>query len=112
MNPFLNKHCRDYSKNESALSRQQVDQQQQYIPEWRFHEPKNRLQRCVEFDNYQQTLAFVNAVAKIAIEQDHHPEIQFTYKQCTIYYSTHSLDGISNNDFICASKIDVLLQST
>lgn len=62
-----------------------------------------------EFKDYYQTSAFVNAVVWIAHQQDHHPDIEFGYKQATIRYSTHAIGGLSENDFICAAKIDTLL---
>ncbi len=66
------------------------------------------LQRRFEFSNYYQTLAFINAVAQVAHKQDHHPDICFGYRQCDIHYRTHSADGITLNDFICAAKIDLI----
>lgn len=60
------------------------------------------------FANYEATLAFVNAVACIAREQDHHPDIAFGYRHCRVAYATHSVGGISLNDLICAAKIEAL----
>ena len=60
------------------------------------------------FTGYEPTLAFVNAVARIAQEQDHHPDIAFGYNRCRVAYSTHSVRGISLNDLICAAKIEAL----
>jgi 4a-hydroxytetrahydrobiopterin dehydratase len=60
------------------------------------------------FAGYEPTLAFVNAVARIAQEQDHHPDIAFGYNRCRVAYSTHSVGGISLNDLICAAKIEAL----
>lgn len=64
--------------------------------------------RSFAFADYEATLAFVNAVAHIAQEQDHHPDIAFGYRQCRVAYTTHSVDGLSLNDFICAAKIEAL----
>lgn len=64
------------------------------------------------FKNYYETVSFVNAVAWIAHEEDHHPDIQFSYKTCLIRYSTHAIKGLSENDFICAAKINQLLLRT
>lgn len=60
------------------------------------------------FKNYYQTMAFVNAVAWIAHTEDHHPGMEVGYKTCRVRYSTHAIGGISENDFICAAKIDAL----
>jgi 4a-hydroxytetrahydrobiopterin dehydratase len=51
-------------------------------------------------------MAFVNAVAQIAHAQDHHPDMQVSYNRCTISWSTHSVQGLSINDFICAARTD------
>jgi 4a-hydroxytetrahydrobiopterin dehydratase len=64
--------------------------------------------KSFDFAGYEATLAFVNAVARIAQEQDHHPDIAFGYRQCRVAYSTHSVGGISLNDLICAAKIEAL----
>lgn len=69
----------------------------------------NELVRVFSFKNYYQTTSFVNAVVWIAHREDHHPEIQFGYKTCTVRYSTHSVGGLTENDFICAAKVNGLL---
>ena len=68
------------------------------------------IQKTFHFKNYYQTLSFVNAVAWIAHQEDHHPDLQFGYKTCTVRYSTHAVQGLSENDFICAAKVDALLK--
>lgn len=81
----------------------------QLRPEWSLVREGKAIQARFEFRNYFRTLAFVNAVAYIAIQEDHHPDITFGYKSCTILYETHAIGGLSDNDFICAAKIDLLL---
>lgn len=78
-------------------------------PHWKLLDEGKRLEATFEFTNYWRTTAFVNAVAWIAHREDHHPEIQFGYRECTVRYWTHSINGLSENDFICAAKIDQLL---
>jgi 4a-hydroxytetrahydrobiopterin dehydratase len=68
------------------------------------------LVRTYRFKNYYRTLAFVNAVGWIAHQEDHHPELVVSYKTCEVRYRTHAIGGISENDFICAAKVDRLLQ--
>jgi 4a-hydroxytetrahydrobiopterin dehydratase len=62
-----------------------------------------------KFKNYYHTQAFINAVAWIAHQEDHHPDIEFGYNRARINYSTHAIDGLSENDFISAAKVDALL---
>jgi 4a-hydroxytetrahydrobiopterin dehydratase len=66
------------------------------------------LRKSFEFKNYYQTMAFVNATAWISHREDHHPDIELGYNKCTVSYMTHAIKGISENDFICAAKIDAL----
>ena len=60
------------------------------------------------FKNYYETMAFVNAAAWISHREDHHPDLAVGYNKCTVRYATHSIGGLSENDFICAAKIDAL----
>ncbi len=53
-------------------------------------------------------MSFVNAVAHIANAEDHHPDVELGYGYCRIRYNTHAIGGLSENDFICAAKIDAL----
>lgn len=60
------------------------------------------------FKNYYQAMAFVNASAWISHREDHHPDIVVGYNQCRVSYVTHAINGLSENDFICAAKLDAL----
>ena len=53
-------------------------------------------------------MAFVNAVAWLSHREDHHPELQVGYNRCRVEYWTHAIGGLSENDFICAAKLDAL----
>lgn len=66
------------------------------------------LQRRFKFTDFRQTMVFVNAVAGIANEQDHHPDMAVSYNVCTLRWNTHSVNGLSINDFICAARVDAL----
>ena len=67
------------------------------------------ISRSCRFGNHYQTIAFVNALAWVAHTEDHHPDLEVGYNRCHIRYSTHAIGGLSDNDFICAAKIDALL---
>jgi 4a-hydroxytetrahydrobiopterin dehydratase len=64
--------------------------------------------RNYAFKDHYQTLAFVNAVAWISHREDHHPDMTLGYRECRIAYVTHAIGGLSENDFICAAKVDAL----
>ena len=76
---------------------------------WRLQAEHKDLVFDFHFKNFHETMAFVNALAWIAHEQDHHPDLEIGYKHCLVRYSTHSIGGLSENDFICAAKIEQLL---
>ena len=69
-----------------------------------------RLVRHYSFKNYYETMAFVNALAWISHREDHHPDIEVGYNKCKVAYVTHSIGGLSENDFICAGKADALFR--
>lgn len=79
-------------------------------PRWKLRDDARCLIAEFEFQNYFRTTAFINAAIWIAHQEDHHPEITFGYKTATIRYWTHAIDGLSENDYICAAKIDALLR--
>ena len=64
--------------------------------------------RRFAFPAYSRTLGFANAVAWIAITEGHHPELVVNYGTCDVKWSTHAVNGLSDNDFICAAKVDRL----
>jgi 4a-hydroxytetrahydrobiopterin dehydratase len=75
---------------------------------WRIAEDGKSLRRAYGFKDFYRTMAFVNAVAWIANAEDHHPDMEVGYNYCRIEFSTHSVGGLSENDFICAAKLDAL----
>jgi 4a-hydroxytetrahydrobiopterin dehydratase len=76
---------------------------------WKVIEDGKKITATFEFRNYFRTLAFVNATAYVAIQEDHHPDISFGYNTATVAFSTHAADGLTENDFICAAKLDALI---
>jgi 4a-hydroxytetrahydrobiopterin dehydratase len=69
---------------------------------------EQRLEKQYKFPDFGHALEFVNRVGEIAEEQNHHPDIYFTYGRARIQIWTHSINGLSENDFILAAKIDQL----
>ena len=75
---------------------------------WHHDKSQQHIRRHFHFKNHFEVMAFVNAVAWISHRDDHHPSIVVNYADCEITYSTHALGGLTENDFICASKVDAL----
>lgn len=89
------------------LSAAEVAAQLFELPEWKL--VGKRIERNFVFTNHYEAMAFVNALAWVSHRQDHHPELKIGYKDCLVSYLTHAIDGLSENDFICAAKVDRLL---
>jgi 4a-hydroxytetrahydrobiopterin dehydratase len=90
-----------------AMTLPEIDEHLQRVTGWML--VHGALQKVYTFRDYHHTLAFVNAVAWIAHREDHHPDIAFGYDRATLRWNTHSVGGVSINDFICAAKVDALL---
>lgn len=101
------RHCTPCAKGTPALDQSSVAQLLRQLPGWQVQ--GNQISKTYRFENYYQTIAFVNATAWISHQQDHHPDIDIGYNTCTVRYSTHSVGGLSENDFICAAKVQAIL---
>jgi 4a-hydroxytetrahydrobiopterin dehydratase len=70
--------------------------------------PEVVIEKTYSFDNYYQTMAFVNAVAFIAHTQNHHPHLSVEFKRCVVRFNTHDVAGLTLRDFDCAARVDAL----
>lgn len=77
--------------------------------DWAVDSEFTEIQRNIKFKNYYETMAFVNAVAWMAHHENHHPDLEVGYNHCLVRYSTHAMKDLTENDFICAAKVDQLL---
>lgn len=93
----------------TAMTASAVHDQLTVLPGWQYD--GEFLRAAYSFANYYETLAFVNALAYVVHAEDHHPELLVTYNRCEVKFNTHSVGGISINDFICAAKVDTLYGS-
>lgn len=76
---------------------------------WRVSTDEKWLIADLQFANFYEVMAFANAVAFIANRENHHPDLTLSYRDCELRYTTHAVGGLTKNDFICAAKIDALL---
>jgi 4a-hydroxytetrahydrobiopterin dehydratase len=109
MMALRDRSCRPWPAGTPALAPEQaVALLAQLAAGWRISEDGKFLRRAFGFKDFYRTMAFVNAVAWIANTEDHHPDVEAGYDYCRLAFSTHSIGGLSENDFICAAKIDAL----
>ena len=101
------KRCVPCESGMPSLEKDEVVALLQRLDGWQ--QAGERIFKTYSFKNFHQTMAFVNAVAWIAHREGHHPDLHIGFNRCEISYSTHAIAGLSENDFICAAKIDALL---
>ena len=107
MTTLAKQQCKPCTNATPPLSPLQISSLLDQLDGWAQQDQK--INKIFMFSNYYQTMAFVNAVAWIANQTDHHPELSVSYNQCRVEYSTHDINGLSENDFICAAKVEALL---
>jgi len=98
--------CKPCEGGVSPLKAAEIQQLLKQLDGWAYQ--NGVITRTYEFKNYYQTMAFVNAAAWISHREDHHPDMTVGYGKCKVDYSTHAIGGLSENDFICAAKLDAL----
>lgn len=90
----------DLLKSDEAKSRLKK------VPEWELE--KKHIERTFEFDDFADAIDFVNAIAEVADEEEHHPDIDIRYNKVRLLLSTHSKGGLTEMDFNLAERIDTL----
>jgi 4a-hydroxytetrahydrobiopterin dehydratase len=106
MSDLAERKCKPCEGGVAPYNAQQTKDLLKQLKGWIVEDGK--LVKVYPFSNYYQTMAFVNALAWISHREDHHPDLAVGYNQCKVTYSTHSIGGLSENDFICAAKCDAL----
>jgi 4a-hydroxytetrahydrobiopterin dehydratase len=80
----------------------------QVSSEWRLTQEGRAIRREFGFRDFYRTMSFVNALAHLANIEDHHPDLELGYNYCRVTYTTHAIGGLSENDFVCAAKVDLI----
>ena len=99
--------CRPCESGTPTLPHDEVESLLSRIEGW--HLEGGHIERSFGFRDYHETIAFVNAVAWLANREGHHPDLEVGFRSCKVKYWTHAIDGLSENDFICAAKVNELL---
>lgn len=103
------RRCRPCTGATVGLTLEQLTKSLAELPGWNKVAGGTAMERRFEFRDFHQTMAFVNAVAWIAHREDHHPELVVGYRTCVVRFSTHAIGTVSDNDLICASKVNDLI---
>ena len=97
--------CQAIKAGTPPLSRREAEDLRLQIPAWSLND--RELAREFKFKDFRKAMDFVNLIAGIANEEDHHPDIFISYNTVRITLSTHKINGLSLNDFILAAKTDL-----
>lgn len=108
MSRLTDLRCRPCEGGVAPLPPAAIQQQLTELPGWVADPQAQYISRRFRFNNFHETMAFVNAVAWIAHSENHHPDLEISYKECLVRYSTHAIGGLSENDLICAAKVSAL----
>lgn len=110
MSELAKSHCVPCEGGMPSLTRSEAERlrEQNLAEGWVISDDDKEIQRDFKFKGYYKTVSFVNAVAWIANAEGHHPDLEVGYNHCLVRYTTHAIDGLTENDFICAAKIDAL----
>ncbi len=106
MTDLAKRHCQPL-EGQPAMSDAEVTSHLARADGWALVD--GAIEKHFGFADYHRTMAFVNALAWIAHAEDHHPDLSVSYNRCGVRFNTHSVGGLSINDFICAAKVDALL---
>ena len=109
MSDLLKQHSKELPSGTPALAKAEVEKLLAEVPGWKLGADGKRITRAYEFKNFHETIEFVNALAFVVHKEDHHPDLEVSYKTCRATFWTHTVGGLSMNDFICAAKINSLL---
>ena len=107
MTGLTEKRCKPCEGGVAPLTRGQAEQlMKQVSGEWKLSDDGRLIRRELRFRDFYRTMSFVNALAHVANLEDHHPDLEVGYNYCRVAFTTHAIQGLSENDFICAAKVD------
>jgi 4a-hydroxytetrahydrobiopterin dehydratase len=105
MTNLLHRRCQPLSG--APMAEPEIRSHLNEVPGWHF--TGTRIEKTFTFKNWLETLSFVNAMGWVCHTEDHHPDATLGYNRCVVAFSTHSVGGVSINDFICAAKLNALI---
>jgi 4a-hydroxytetrahydrobiopterin dehydratase len=108
MSDLAARRCKPCEGGMAPLAPAQAQELLTQLSGWTLAADARTLRREFVFKDFYRTMSFVNALAHVANIEDHHPDLEVGYNYCHVSYSTHAIGGLSENDFVCAAKIDLI----
>ncbi len=110
MDNLASSRCQTCEGKQETLEPEEIAELLKQIPNWQLNSGKTSISRRFEFKGFQKTIFFINALAWIVNQENHHPNLEVGYNYCQVSFTTHAANGLTQNDFICAAKIDKLME--
>jgi 4a-hydroxytetrahydrobiopterin dehydratase len=110
LNQLSNKNCKPCDAGTCTLDDARSEAHLEQLSGWQLATDGKSIKRTIKFPDFSATMNFINAMADMAGQQDHHPDFSAGYAYCEVRYTTHAIGDLSENDFICAAKINQLLE--
>ena len=108
MSDLAARRCKPCEGGMAPLAPAQAQELLRQLSGWTLAADAKTLRREFVFRDFYRTMSFVNALAHVANIEDHHPDLEVGYNYCHVTYTTHAVGGLSENDFVCAAKIDLI----
>ena len=110
MDELARLHCSPIEANTPRLNDHEVSQLKANLPGWQIDEEgaEMHLEKAYEFEDFRKAVAFINQVAQVANEEDHHPTLLTEWGKVTVTWWSHKIKGLHQNDFIMAAKTEQL----
>jgi 4a-hydroxytetrahydrobiopterin dehydratase len=110
LDDLLNGQCHEYPKGSPGLNHSDIAERIPLVPNWELVDDGKTIRFSRRTRNFVDAVDLVNKVADLAEEQQHHPDIRIHgYRNLELDFSTHSIGGLTDNDFIMAAKVNQLL---
>lgn len=106
--PLAQQTCKPRHGAADRLDAARIGALLRQLPGWTLSADGAALEKDFRFPDFHHTLGFIAAVGWMANAQDHHPDLEAGYGHCRLRWSTHDVDGLSENDFICAARSELL----
>ena len=108
MTDLAMRKCEACEGGVEPLKKKEVDVLLEQVAGWAVNDAGTVISKTFQFKGFYKTMSLVNAIAWIANAELHHPDMEVSFDRCTVHFTTHAINGLSENDFICAAKVDAL----
>ena len=100
--------CKPCTGDTPKLSENEIKNLLKHLDNWNINNDKEMIFKKFNFSNFKKSLKFVNIVGELAEKEGHHPDLSIGWGYCLVMIHTHAIKGLSKNDFVLASKIDLI----